>query len=50
MPLVIVLAVPLCLGVMWFARWVGVPRPYDISVTIFVALVVIAFERQRRKP
>jgi hypothetical protein len=28
----------------------GCAAPYDISVTIFVALVVIAFERRRQEP
>ena len=34
-------------GLLWAARWVGVPRPWDINVVMLVALVVFAVERRR---
>ena len=41
--LVFVASVPVCLGLMWAARQVGVPRPWDISVVMFIGLMGIVY-------
>jgi hypothetical protein len=45
--LVIILAVPFALWLVWFARWLGVPSPWDRSLITFIALVILAVERRR---
>ena len=47
--LVIGLAVPLGWGLIWGARWVGVPRPYDTVVVMSIALTIIAVEWYRAR-
>ena len=41
--------VPLGVGLLAGARWVGVPRPFDATLVMFIALVLVAVEWYRTR-